>query len=88
VQAIGETLKGFETSGWYALLGPAGIPRDTTQRIHDGFAKALRLPDITKGLAQRGVEVVAGTPEELAKVMPAEIRKWGDVVRSSGATPG
>lgn len=88
VQAIGETLKGFETSGWYALLGPAGIPRDTTQRIHDGFAKALHQPDITKGLAQRGVEVVAGTPEELAKVMPAEIRKWGEVVRSSGATPG
>jgi len=88
VQAIGETLKGFNTSGWYALLGPAGIPRDTTLRIHDGFAKALRLPEITNRLAQQGVEVLASTPDELARVMPLEIRKWGEVVKSSGATPG
>ncbi len=88
VQAIGETLPGFNTSGWYALLGPANIPRDTTLRIHEGFAKALRLPEITKRLADQGVEVLAGTPDELAKVMPLEIRKWGEVVKSSGATPG
>ncbi len=88
VQAIGETLAGFETSGWYALLGPAGMPREVTLRVHDGFARALRIPEITKGLSQRGVEVVAGTPDELARIMPLEIRKWGDVVRASGATPG
>lgn len=88
VQAIGETVKGFETSGWYALLGPAGISRETTLRIHDGFSKALRNTDMTRNLADRGVEVVAGTPDELAKVMPAEIRKWGAVVKASGATPG
>ena len=88
VQAIGETLKGFETSGWYALLGPANIPRETTLRIHDGFAKSLRMPEITKRLADQGVEVTAGTPDELSKVMPLEIRKWGEVVKSSGATPG
>lgn len=88
VQTIGETLKGFETSGWYALLGPAGIPRETTLRIHDGFAKALRTLEITNRLAQQGVEVTATTPDELTKVMPLEIRKWGAVVKSSGATPG
>ena len=88
MQAIGETLKGFETSGWYALLGPANIPRDVTLRIHDGFAKALRTPEITKRLADQGVDVLASTPDELAKVMPVEIKKWGLVVKSSGATPG
>lgn len=88
VQTVGETLKGFETSGWYALLGPAGIPREITLRIHDGFAKALRTPEITKRLALQGVEVTASTPDELAKVMPLEIKKWGAAVRSSGATPG
>jgi tripartite-type tricarboxylate transporter receptor subunit TctC len=88
VQAIGETIKGFETSGWYALLGPAGIPRETTMRIYDGFSKAIRNPEITKSLADRGVEALAGTPDELAKVMPLEIKKWGEVVKSSGATPG
>lgn len=88
VQAIGETLPGFNTSGWYALLGPASIPRDTALRIHDGFAKALRVPEITSRLTQQGVEVLASTPDELTKVMPQEIKKWGEVVKSSGATPG
>jgi len=88
VPTVAETLKGFESSGWYALLGPAGMPRDVVNRIHDGFSKSLRNPDITRQLSGRGVEVVAGTPEELAKLMPLEIKKWGAVVKSSGATPG
>lgn len=85
VAPVGETVKGFESSGWYALLGPAGIPRDVTLQLHDGFAKALRTPDITKRLDEMGVEVLAGTPDELAKTMPLEIAKWTKAVKSSGA---
>ncbi len=85
VQTVAETLKGFESSGWYALMGPAGIPRDTVLKINDGFSKALRTPEITKRLSEMGVDVVAGSPDELAKLMPLEIRKWGAVVKSSGA---
>jgi tripartite-type tricarboxylate transporter receptor subunit TctC len=85
VATVAETIKGFESSGWYALMGPAGIPRDVVLRIHDGFAKALRTPEITRRLAEMGVDVVAGTPDELTKLMPREIAKWGAVVKSSGA---
>jgi tripartite-type tricarboxylate transporter receptor subunit TctC len=66
-------------------MGPAGIPRDVVLRIHDGFSKALRTPEITRRLAEMGVDVVAGTPEELTRLMPREIAKWGAVVKSSGA---
>jgi tripartite-type tricarboxylate transporter receptor subunit TctC len=85
VATIAETIKGFESSGWYALMGPAGIPRDVVLRIHDGFSKALRTPEITRRLAEMGVDVVAGTPDELTRLMPREIAKWGAVVKSSGA---
>ncbi len=85
VATVSETIKGFESSGWYALLGPAHIPRDTVNRIYDGFGKSLRTPEITKRLAEMGVDVLASTPDELARVMPLEIRKWGAVVKSSGA---
>jgi tripartite-type tricarboxylate transporter receptor subunit TctC len=88
VPTVAETLKGFESSGWYALLGPAGMQPDVVKRIYDGFSRALRNPEITQRLAARGVDVIAGTPDELARVMPLEIRKWGAVVRSSGAKPG
>jgi tripartite-type tricarboxylate transporter receptor subunit TctC len=85
VPAIAETVPGFESSGWYALMGPAGIPRDVVLRLHEGFARALRNPEVSKRLAEMGVDVVAGTPDELTRLMPLEIRKWGAVVKSSGA---
>jgi tripartite-type tricarboxylate transporter receptor subunit TctC len=87
VPTVGETIRGFESSGWYALLGPAGIPRETVMKLHDIFSKALHTPEITKRLSELGVEVVAGTPDELAKLMPLEIAKWGTVVKASGAKP-
>jgi len=84
---VGETLKGFESSGWYALLGPAGISRDIALKLQDAFAKVLHTPEITKRLADQGVEVVASTPDELAKRMPLEIAKWAKVVKASGLQP-
>ena len=85
VPTVAETLPGFESSGWYALLAPAGMPRDVTQRLQDGYARALRTPEVTRRLAEMGVDVNAGSPEELAKLMPLEIKKWGELVRISGA---
>ena len=85
VPTVAETLKGFESSGWYALLGPAGMQQDVTLRVNDGFAKALRTPEITRRLAELGVDVTAGSPDELAKLMPQEIKKWGALVKASGA---
>ncbi len=85
VPTVAETLKGFEAAGWYALMGPAGIPRNVVQRINDGFAKSLRTPEITKRLTEMAVAVTASSPEELDRLMPLEIKKWGDLVRASGA---
>ncbi len=85
VHTVAETIKGFESSGWYALLGPAGMPRDVVLKLHDGFSKSLHTPEIIRRLAELGVDVVAGSPDDLAKVMPREITKWAAVVKASGA---
>jgi tripartite-type tricarboxylate transporter receptor subunit TctC len=87
VPTVAETVKGFESSGWYALMGPAAIPREVTLKLHDAFSKALHTPEITRRLADQGVEVVGGTPDELTKLMPREIAKWAVVVKASGAKP-
>ena len=85
VATVAETLPGFESSGWYALLGPAKMPGDVVTRLNDGFAKSLRTPEITRRLSEMGVDVLAGSPEELSKVMPREIAKWAVAVKASGA---
>lgn len=80
-------LPGFEATSWFALLGPAGIPRDVQMRINQETAKVLALPDVKEKLATLGLEPKPGTPEALTSLMQAETTKWAKVVKESGAKP-
>ncbi len=62
---ISETLPGFESSGWYGLLGPAGLSREITVKLQETFKDALSDPVIKERLASQGVDVIAGSPEVL-----------------------
>lgn len=88
IPTIAESgLPGFEATSWFALLGPAGIPRDVQMRINAETARVLALPDVKEKLAGLGLETAPGTPEALATVMQNETAKWAKVVKESGAKP-
>jgi tripartite-type tricarboxylate transporter receptor subunit TctC len=79
---------GFEMSSWQAIYAPKGTPKAIVQRLHAEIAKALQMPDVQAKLGgQLGMQVVGGTPEELAALMAREIPRWGALVQKSGATP-
>jgi tripartite-type tricarboxylate transporter receptor subunit TctC len=84
---VGETLKGFESAGWYGLLGPAGLQRDLVVRLHAAFRSALTDTAIRERLTAQGVDVVASTPEELTAYLGKEIPKWAAVVKAAGMKP-
>ena len=75
----------FEATSWFALLGPAGMPRDVQLRINAETAKVLALPDVKEKLATLGLDPAPGTPEALAALIQAETAKWARVVKESGA---
>jgi tripartite-type tricarboxylate transporter receptor subunit TctC len=83
---IGETLPGFEASGWYAAFAPAGTPREIISRLNADINRLMRSPDVTQRLAADGVEAVGLTPEQFGAYLHQEIVKWGKVVKASGAT--
>lgn len=87
VPTVGETVKGFESAGWYALFGPAGMPADIVRKLNDAFVKTLSEQDVKTTLARQGVDVVAGSPEALSKFITREIPKWAAVVKAAGLTP-
>lgn len=87
VPTVGETLKGFESAGWYGLLGPAGLPRETVTRLHAAFRAAMSDAGLRERFAGQGVDVVAGSPEELAAFIAREIPKWAAVVKAAGLKP-
>ena len=75
----------FEATSWFALLGPAGMPRDVQLRINAETARVLALPDVKEKLATLGLDPAPGTPEALAGLIQAETAKWARVVKESGA---
>jgi len=76
----------FEASNWFALLGPAHMPREVVTRMHAEVVRILKEPAIRDKLSHQGADPVGSTPEELAEYMRAETAKWAPVVRASGAT--
>ena len=81
---VGETLPGFESAGWYGLLGPAGLAREITAKLRETFRSALSDSAIKARLAGQGVDVIAGSPEEFSAFLDREIPKWAAVVKASG----
>jgi tripartite-type tricarboxylate transporter receptor subunit TctC len=86
IPTINESgLPGFDATSWYCIVVPAGTPRPVINRLHTELVKILQSPEVRERLAAEGAEVQTTTPEELAAFVRAEIRKWGAVVKASGA---
>ncbi len=77
---------GYESIAWYGLVGPANIPKPILARLNKEMVRALDQPETKKRLEDMGSTPVHGTPEQFGAWISAEIRKWGDVVKKSGAT--
>lgn len=73
----------YESSLWYALLAPARTPPPVIRRVHAETVKILKLPDLSAQLLALGAEPVGNSPQELAKFIAEEIRRWTTVVEQA-----
>jgi tripartite-type tricarboxylate transporter receptor subunit TctC len=77
-------IKGYETSGWLALLGPRGTPKPIIETLNKEMNAALADPSVRARLVEQGAEPAGGTPEELAKFIVSETAKWRDIITKGG----
>ena len=85
VPTVAESgLPGFEAIGVHGLLAPAGTPRRIIDRLNAECVAILRSPEVRAQLASDGAEPVAGTPEQYAAQIAAEMQKWGKLIRERG----
>ncbi len=82
--AIGETLPGYDVTGWYALFVPARTPKDIIQKMYAGAKAATDDAIVRKRLEDQGMIVVGGTPDELGKFHKEDLAKWGPVIKEAG----
>jgi tripartite-type tricarboxylate transporter receptor subunit TctC len=86
-QPIGATVKGFESSAWFGLFGPANLPPELTQAIYQAARHGLDTPDVRKRLEADGAQPQAMPPEAFGNFVRQDVKRWATVVRYSGAQP-
>jgi len=76
---------GYESTAWFGLAMPAGTPKEIIVRMNAEGQKAAKAPDFVKRMSDLGYEIVGGTPEQMASMIQDEIKRWGPIVKASGA---
>jgi tripartite-type tricarboxylate transporter receptor subunit TctC len=80
-----EGVQNYETFGWFGLMAPARTPPEVVARLHAAVVEGLQRPDTKARFAELGAEPVGSSPTEFAAFIHAEIPKWRDIVKASGA---
>ena len=87
VPTIAEAgLAGYDVSNWLGVLAPAGTPKDVIATLHAALGRAMATPALKQQLVALGIEPTFGTPEEFTSLLRAELPKWAEIVKRSGAT--
>jgi tripartite-type tricarboxylate transporter receptor subunit TctC len=84
VPAVAETVPGYEAGSWYAVMVPAGTPRNLIEHLNRQSAKAVNSPDVQSKLVAAGVDPETLTPEQLGVKIRTETERWGKVVKAAG----
>jgi tripartite-type tricarboxylate transporter receptor subunit TctC len=86
VPAMSELLPGFVAITWYGMVAPPGTPAAIAAKLSAAISEGLKQPDVVKQLQDLSVEPMGSTPAEMAKFIAQEAKRWGGVIRSTGAT--
>ena len=81
---IAETLPGYENSGWFGFIGPAGMSREQVALLNKEMNRAMTQPDVRSKLDTYGLEIHTESPEFFANRIRSDFEKWGKVARDIG----
>ena len=85
--AIGETIAGFEASGWSGIVAPKGTPKAVVDTLAAAIAAVQADAKFKERLTEFGAPLFSMPPDEFGKFIVAETEKWGKVVKFAGLKP-
>lgn len=77
---VADTLPGFESSTWFGLYGPKGLPAEVVNRVNTAANQALSDPEVRAKLTTLGIEPVTSTPAQFAKMVADDQGKWKRII--------
>lgn len=85
VPPIARTVPGYAAESWFVLVAPKGTPKAIVERMSAEVDRILKRPEAIERFSKLGATPVGGTPDDLGRFIAAETKKWGAVVKASGA---
>ena len=83
VPTMAETLPGFESVAWFAIVAPPKTPRNIVDKINVDVNEALRQPELQDRLKKLSAEIIGGSAERAGQYMREEVDRWGNVIRAA-----
>lgn len=83
VPTIAETLPGFESAAWFAVVAPPGTPKPIVEKINADINEALRDPGVAKRMAGMSAQIVGGSTQDTAKYFRSEVDRWHKVIKAA-----
>lgn len=83
--AIAEILPGYEIVLWNGIFAPAATPPAIVNKLSGAIQTVMKDPAVLKKLEEQGSTALGGTPADFKKVVDAEIPKWAELIKMSGA---
>jgi tripartite-type tricarboxylate transporter receptor subunit TctC len=84
-EALG--IKNYELIAFFAVFGPAGMPKDVVMKLNKAINEAAKSKELTERFASMGFETQPGTPEALAQKIKLETAKWAQAIKAAGMEP-
>ncbi len=78
---------GYEFLTWHGILAPKRTPKPIVNLLNQQLKKILTAPGEAKLWQDRGLDVIASSPEEFSTRLAGELKKWGDVIKKRGIKP-
>jgi tripartite-type tricarboxylate transporter receptor subunit TctC len=76
---------GYESGVWFGIMVPAATPKDVIARLNAAAVQAAKAPEFIKRMTDLGYNIIPGTPEDMAKMLDVELKRWAPIVKASGA---
>ena len=75
----------FKADVWFGVVAPAGTPGEIIAKLTQELVAVMHMPDVEEQLRRQGIEPMTSTPGEFAAFLRSGIKKWGELVRRTGA---
>lgn len=75
---------GYESEIWLGLAAPAGTPTAVINTLNQAVRRVMAMPDVIEKLNAQGIEVLVSSPEQMRQRGLEDLKRWTDVIRSSG----